>query len=470
MIPPLTIALPEGPYETERRYVVGVLLGEFLGLPHRVVRHAEPTLSIRWNDEQALEVADVFFRTPPRDYLQRGSLPRLPLPWWPAPDFCPRLAGRQLPVLYGRDGARCYDDTPTGGRLHLDVFGSAFFMLTRYEELVTERADEHGRFPAGASVACMAGFLERPIVDEYAELLWGALQRLWPRLERAKRTPRIHLSHDVDWPYSPRGVSTGQLLRLSVGDVLKRLDAELAIKRWVQRGQSGEARRADPFNTFDFLMDASERFGLTSAFYFIPWNSLVGLDGDYTLQEPWIRQLMTRIHARGHALGFHPSYSTMGDTERTIFEFMALRQELATLGIEQREWGGRQHYLRWRNPDTWQAWEHAGLDYDSTLGYAERPGFRCGTCTPYPAFDLRTRSMLRLRERPLVAMETTLLHHLRLGPQAAAERIARLAAECRRFDGEFTLLWHNSNLSGRQDKRLYLEVLEGLANRQEAVR
>lgn len=463
----LTIALPEGPREPERRYIAEVLLGEYLGLPFRLERHAGPDWHVS-AEGRTLEVADALLSR--ADYLQPASLPALPLASWPAPEFCPRLAGRRLPVLYGERGDRCYSDTPAGGRLHLDVFGGAFFALTRYEEVVTPARDEHGRFPADASLACAASFLERPIVDEYVELLWGALRRIWPALRRKARAFRVHLSHDVDWPYSPRGASASQLVRLSVGDMLKRLDAELALKRWVQRAPSPEARAADPFNTFDFLMDASERVGLTSAFYFIPWNSLVGLDGEYTLQEPWIQRLMRRIHARGHRLGFHPSYSTMGDAERTVFEFLALRDELAKLGIAQSEWGGRQHYLRWCNPDTWRAWDHAGLDYDSTLGYAERPGFRCGTCTPYPVFDLQARKALRLRERPLVVMETTLLHHLRLGHAEAAARIAALADECRRFEGEFTLLWHNSNLSARQDKRLYLEVLEGLTARQEVVR
>jgi len=34
-----------------------------------------------------------------------------------------------------------------------------------------------------------------------------------------------------------------------------------------------------------------------------------------------------------------------------------------------------------------RAWADAGMDYDSTLSYADRPGFRCGTCSEYPAFD-----------------------------------------------------------------------------------
>lgn len=41
-------------------------------------------------------------------------------------------------------------------------------------------------------------------------------------------------------------------------------------------------------------------------------------------------------------------------------------------GIQQAEWGGRMHYLRWKTPTTLYGWEQAGMTYDSTLSYATR--------------------------------------------------------------------------------------------------
>ena len=55
---------------------------------------------------------------------------------------------------------------------------------------------------------------------------------------------------------------------------------------------------------------------------------------------------------------------------------------------------------------------------------------------------------LPLRERPLTVMELTLLDREYLGPAAeqAYERIGASAAICRRFNGRFSLLWHNNAL------------------------
>ena len=88
------------------------------------------------------------------------------------------------------------------------------------------------------------------------------------------------------------------------------------------------------------------------------------------------------------------------------------------------------------------------MEWDSTLGYADREGFRCGTCYAFPVFDVGARKPLRLRERPLVAMDATLVGYRKLDPEAAAASLAGLRAECKKYGGTFMLLWHNSNLDG----------------------
>jgi hypothetical protein len=126
--------------------------------------------------------------------------------------------------------------------------------------------------------------------------------------------------------------------------------------------------------------------------------------------------------------------------------------------IEQSEWGARQHFLRWENPTTWRAYEEAGLAYDASVGYSARPGFRAGTCREYPVFDLEARRELRLRERPLVLMDTPTLDQIE-NPEA---QIAWFQAECSRVGGDFTVLWHNHWLvSARQRRLLRLALGDG---------
>src|SRR5205823_9877981 len=92
-------------------------------------------------------------------------------------------------------------------------------------------------------------------------------------------------------------------------------------------------------------------------------------------------------------------------------ELEALRGVCRSSGVEQETWGGRQRSLA---GDAWQSWADAGLAHDSSLGFAETPGFRCGTCHEYGAFDLRARRPLPVRERPVVATDEAALRYLRL--------------------------------------------------------
>ena len=84
---------------------------------------------------------------------------------------------------------------------------------------------------------------------------------------------------------------------------------------------------------------------------------------------------MRRIHERGHEIGLHPSYNTFVHPERIAREGQRLQRICMEEGIEQSEWGGRMHFLRWQWPTTAYGWEQAGFQYDSTLSYADRPGF-----------------------------------------------------------------------------------------------
>ena len=109
-------------------------------------------------------------------------------------------------------------------------------------------------------------------------------------------------------------------------------------------------------------MDVSERHGLRSAFYFLAHREERPRSGAYLFEHPWVRALIGRIAQRGHEIGIHPSLPTYRDAELTRHELERLKRVAETQGVRQDEWGGRQHFLRWANPDTWRNWEAAGLD------------------------------------------------------------------------------------------------------------
>ena len=74
-------------------------------------------------------------------------------------------------------------------------------MLTRYEEYVIKKRDNLDRFEYKESFAHKNSFLDRPIVNEYLELLWCGIRMIAPDLERRKRKYTVIPTHDIDKPF-----------------------------------------------------------------------------------------------------------------------------------------------------------------------------------------------------------------------------------------------------------------------------
>ena len=465
----IIIKHPSG-YMEERNYIFKTIFEEFLGLSFKSQKISGDQVQISLKDDlsqRVLVFPDILFQTNLDKWLTLESMPKEPLLIWDIAKSLPevRLTNSEIPILYGKpfNNEMWFKQNENVIRLGLDIFGSIFFMLTRYEELVLSDRDEHERFPARASLLYRNRFLERPLVNEYLEILWNCMKRLWPGLERKNRVYKVLLSHDVDHPFISYDQKWTQIFRNIAGDLIRRKDMNLAFQRINCRIRSSP--KLDPANTFDFIMDLSERYGIRSEFYFMTDHTAGPLDGSkYSIESPEIKYLMRRIYERGHKIGFHASYNSFCDFKRIKDEFEKLITIAEELGIKQDSWGGRQHYLRFKNPITWQNWEDAGLNYDSTVGFADHIGFRCGTCYEFPVFNLKTKKMLNLIEFPLIVMEGTLWgsNYMNLKLDEIIERVISLSKICRNYEGIFTLLWHNTSLLEKSQKKIYLEIIDDI--------
>ncbi|MCG3737694.1 polysaccharide deacetylase family protein [Vibrio cincinnatiensis] len=350
-----------------------------------------------------------------------------------------------------------------GATIHYDILGLTYWMLTRLEEVGRTDLDNHQRFPAVSSHAYLHGYLERPIVDEWLMILGQVIQKIWPEVSLRKHQFSIKVSHDVDAPSMFGFAKPKQLLRNMAVSLIKHKNLKsTAAAPWIRLNSGKRLHSADPYNTFEWLMDMSEANNIKSAFYFICGGSH-SHDADYQPEHPVIRNLMHRIHERGHEIGLHPSYATYQNPDIIQQEAKRLRKIIQEEGIQQNELGGRMHYLRWEHPTTLQAWNDAGMAYDTTLSYADLPGFRCGTCFEYPAFNTVTQELLKVRIRPLIAMECTIIagRYMGLGYGIEAEnKFIELKEKCRKVNGCFTLLWHNSHFTSTLDRQLYGKAIQ----------
>lgn len=349
-----------------------------------------------------------------------------------------------------------------GYKIHFNILAFIYWMLNRVEEVGSTDLDSHGRFPATSSHAFKNDYLSRPVVDEWLFVLGQVFLLLWPQITLRLNEFRMAVSHDVDIPGRYSFASAYKLLRRMSGDFLRRDIRGVVVAPLSRLGSGRQISKLDPANTFEWIMDTSEANNIKSAFYFICGRTAPSLDGDYEIEHPAIRVLLRRIHARGHEIGLHPSYNTYRSPALIQAEFDRLKAVCSEEGIHQDIWGGRMHYLRWEHPTTMLAWNEAKFSYDSTLGYADIPGFRCGTCFEYPGFDPITHTVQSVRIRPLIAMEVSILDKPYLGlgaTEAAYNKFKELKDRCRAAGGVFSILWHNSNFSKKEEFELYARIL-----------
>ncbi len=324
---------------------------------------------------------------------------------------------------------------------------ATFFTISRIEELIIQERDQHDRFLACSSIARQNGFLERPIVDEYGLAVEQSIQSLFPNWEPEKRSLQVKLSHDIDM------VGVPFQLREALGHIFRR-----------RRPSAGARDLIASFTNWnpsylalvqDIVSMSAER-DLDSAVY---WKASPSgpNDSGYDIHHPKIRKLLSRFLKNGVECGVHPGYATFHSRSHLISEIEALRSALGHA-----ELGGRQHYLRWA-PETWLDWEACGLSYDSSVGFADRIGFRAGTCVPYRPWILAENREAKLLEIPLIVMDCTPTQYMGLNLEESLAAIAECIEACRVVGGVFTLLWHNTSLIDPTYGDIYQRILDLLA-------
>jgi hypothetical protein len=323
-----------------------------------------------------------------------------------------------------------------GAALPFDLPALAFFLASRYEEYLPFAPDALGRFPAEASSAYRGGFLEQPLINQWARRLAALLSARFPELEIQFPAYRFQPSYDIDmaWAYRHRplwltaAASLRDLLQGQWGTSWERL---LVLAR----------QREDPFFTFDYLQQLHQQHDLSPLFFFLlgDWGAY---DKNIKPTVPAFQRLLRQLAAQARQVGLHPSYRAQhqaGQLEKEAQRFTAI--------LGQPLQHSRQHFLLLRFPHTYQRLLSIGIQHDYTMGFADAVGFRASLATPFPWYDLTAERTAPLLLHPFAAMDTTLRKYMTLPPAAAAAKLCALADSVREVGGDFITLWHNSSFS-----------------------
>lgn len=426
-------------------YLIRFLLGE--DIPEEIVSAvgytADRSAFRRYN---LVIVPSGFFDE--RRYGTAGSLPDLPLR---------QIEG--IPLLFGSPKEEWVGNTWV---VYADLIASTYFLVTRYEEIVRRTTrDAHGRFPGKESLPYRAGFLYRPVVDEYRRLVrrWLRQTRLnVPDVEKGIR--RMYLTHDVDAPFLYRSWK-GVVRSLAAGRGM--------AATWA--GKFGSAER-DPYYTFPWIFRQNSRLEdvvgkarCKTVLFFRGGGRCREDKPFYDLRSADMQRLMRDACRQGAEIGLHVSYEA-GQKPALI----AKEKEWLEKNLGERVKGNRHHFLRCCEPEDTDFLESAGLTDDYTMGYADVAGFRLGTSYPVRWINPVTRRLSTLKLHPLLMMDSTLEEkkYMGLTYDEAQALSGNLVEQVSRAGGEAVLLWHNTSFSPKAapyQRKLYTFLLNELTKK-----
>ena len=344
--------------------------------------------------------------------------------------------------------------------LSFDLFAAAFYMLSRYEEYLPFEGDAHGRFRRQDSIFADTDIYPRkPLLDLWLEHFLQRLQEEVQKQALASALPdfrqvrpafRFRPSYDLDLPWMFVHKRPLQALGGALRDLLRQ-----GPKSLLRRYRIWRKPEKDPAFTFPFLEELHEKYGL-QALYFAPTGPYGRYDKAPSHRQPAYRRLLRKLDRHGE-VGLHPSYHSSEKPGLLQREKKRLEKIL-----DRPVTASRQHFLRFRFPQTPRALAAAGITRDYSLGFAEAPGFRSGTCHAYPWYDLEKEEATELLLHPLPLMDVSLFQYLKLPPEKIATLSNSLMEEARKYGGSFVSLWHNNTLSGIEMREFYEQWLLNL--------
>jgi hypothetical protein len=359
--------------------------------------------------------------------------------------------GRKIPFCFDFDDKKeIITRTDNQVSINYDIIASSFYFLSGWNEYVNPHKDEFGRVLYEQSIIKKLNIAGLPVVNYYFDILNEAVFLMTGKNSKKKIWPEndfgVALTHDIDvcksaWLEGSYSELKKKHLRSIPSLIFKRLFAN------------------DDWFNFKLISDLEKEYNASSSFYFLPRKGKAGKwkNSDYDVRSNGIQKAMKFLEQRGHDIGVHGSFGTHDDANNLAADM----NRINVPGII----GNRFHFLLFDAGKSVDVLEKSGIRYDTSLGFAEQTGFRRGTCFPYYLYNFATGNSSKVLEIPLIMMDATLqkTDYMGITQDEAEKQVELLIDEIKKFNGVFTILWHNTFFSDYKYtgwKEVYVKILE----------
>ncbi len=314
--------------------------------------------------------------------------------------------------------------------INYDIIASSFFFLSNWQEWATNKKNnEINRFPYDASIQFELNIIEKPVVNYYLSILKYAIEKAYNITLIPKEEFTTFVSHDIDACLSAwlQG-SYRALLDKKPLSVFKLLYLKLF--------------KEDAWFNFKEILAIERNLNIRSTFFFMSSKGKKGnfRNSDYTVSRKKFKKVFQDIESNKSEVGLHGSFGTCNDESLYKNDLKKLEYKVI---------GNRFHFLEFDVEKTIPILEKSDIRFDSTMGFAEHPGFRNGICYPFYLYDIEKDAPSTVLEIPLILMDGTLQNkkYVNISRDKAVEYVLPLIQEVRKFNGVFSILWHNTHFS-----------------------
>jgi peptidoglycan/xylan/chitin deacetylase (PgdA/CDA1 family) len=303
-------------------------------------------------------------------------------------------------------------------------------LYTRREEYNSPFTDEYDRFPYYLS---SHRNIFEPTISQF--LISNNFELEYPE----NKNFAVCLTHDIDVIYPGIMSSAKAMMERKFSYALK-IPFSRVYRKW------------NPCWNFREIMELESKYDAKSSFYFLALTS-EETDFNYNIKD--LESELGYISDSGWEVGLHGGHESYKNLEDIKEKKRRIEKVLGKEII-----GYRNHFLRFRVPNTWELLSKAGFKYDSTFGYSDCAGFRNGMCHPFRPYNLETGEEIEILEIPLTIMDRTLMEsHMKLDLENAWRLTKQLIDIVEKCKGVITILWHNTQMQGKNLK-FYENVLK----------
>ena len=292
------------------------------------------------------------------------------------------------------EGTPCFFDVDSKSSIPFDILAASFYLLSRYEEYLPHQKDELGRFRSIESVLSdRHGAFSSPLVDLWAYRLREIFSLHFPDESYSERNFKFFVGIPVvqSHAYSFRGLgrhifeSFEDLFSARFSAIIERFKVIIGIAK-------------DPHDHYLKLRTALNKLRIETGFFFqyAPYHVR---DRNISWNRLRFGHFLKHI-ADYNSIGYYRSRGAMIDTEQFKIELerfdQLLHQKVSRAIISQN---------RVLLPDAYEEMVVQEISDDYSMGFDDAIGFKSGTCTPYPFYNLGLELEQPLKIHPFIVSD-----------------------------------------------------------------